>query len=61
MLPRWLVGEALREGQLQEILSGSTGLGLPIHVVWLKGGVMPARLRVTIDALVAVFTPQPPW
>nr|WP_244317038.1 hypothetical protein [Yersinia aleksiciae] len=56
-----MVGEALREGQLQEILSGSTGLGLPIHVVWLKGGVMPARLRVTIDALVAVFTPQPPW
>ncbi|MFL4555046.1 LysR family transcriptional regulator [Yersinia kristensenii] len=61
LLPRWLVGDALRSGQLQEILPGSTGPGLPINVVWLKGGVMPARLRVAIDALVGAFTPHSPW
>lgn len=61
LLPRWLVGEALRSGQLLEILPGSTGPGLPIHAVWLKGGVMPARLRVAIDALVEAFVPQAPW
>jgi DNA-binding transcriptional LysR family regulator len=61
MLPRWLAHEALQSGALREILPGSCGPGLAINLVWLKGVAMPLRMRVTIDALVAAFTPEAPW
>ncbi|CAI0777748.1 LysR family transcriptional regulator [Serratia quinivorans] len=61
MLPRWLAHDALTTGTLREILPGSCGAGLAIHVVWLKGTTMPLRIRVAIDALLAAFTPKAPW
>ncbi|WP_430970834.1 LysR family transcriptional regulator [Yersinia sp. J1] len=61
LLPRWLVNPALQSGRLMETLPGNTGAGSPINIVWLKGQVMPARIRAAIDRLVEAFTPQAPW
>ncbi|MFJ5366373.1 LysR family transcriptional regulator [Pectobacterium punjabense] len=60
-LPQWLVADALRRGELVDVLAGCCGAGLPIHMVWLKGLTMPLRLRAALDSLLAAFTPHAPW
>lgn len=52
-LPDWLAGDSLLHGKLVPVLMSSAVDTAPIHILWSAGRVMPPRLRVTIDALVA--------
>lgn len=52
-LPNWLAGDSLRSGELVPLLMSSTVDTAPIHLLWTAGRVVPPRMRVIIDALVA--------
>nr|WP_255494650.1 LysR substrate-binding domain-containing protein [Luteibacter sp. Sphag1AF] len=52
-LPGWLVDAHVARGALRTVLDEHAVEGLPIHAVWPASRSMTARLRVTIDALVA--------
>ena len=52
-LPDWLVGDCLPRGELVPVLMSWTVDTAPIHILWSAGRVVPPRLRVIIDALVA--------
>ncbi|MCX4159649.1 LysR family transcriptional regulator [Paraburkholderia aspalathi] len=43
-IPLWLVSDALRAGALQATLTEMEAPGLPIHVVWPAGRMMPPRV-----------------
>jgi DNA-binding transcriptional LysR family regulator len=50
-LPDYMVADALAEGRLVELLPGLRPEALPISLVWQTGRLLPARVRVAIDAL----------
>ncbi|MET3522271.1 LysR family transcriptional regulator [Mesorhizobium abyssinicae] len=52
-LPDWLAGNSLRRGELVPVLMSSAVDTAPIHLLWSAGRVVPPRMRVIIDALVA--------
>jgi DNA-binding transcriptional LysR family regulator len=52
-LPTWLVGERLRNGELQRVLPRVPALISDVHVVWVRSSHLPSRIRAAIDALVA--------
>lgn len=56
-VPHYMATEALRNGQLVEVLKAFRPPPLPIHVVWPGNRMMPVRLRVLIDALAALEAP----
>ncbi|WP_171982347.1 LysR substrate-binding domain-containing protein [Roseomonas mucosa] len=60
-LSTWLEGDAARSGKL-EILPIQTPLEeAPISVLWPQSRDLSPKVRVAVDALVAAFTPVPPW
>lgn len=54
LLPQWLAAPDLASGALKQVMPGRIESDLPIHVVWPSTPMMLPRLRVTIDAIVAV-------
>ncbi len=58
--PTFLVGEALRDGRLVEILPGYRGGELGIYAVYASRKQQPLKLRKLIDFLVEVFR-SPRW
>jgi LysR family transcriptional regulator, regulator for bpeEF and oprC len=55
-VPELMVTDALADGRLTELLPGLRPEPAPISLVWVAGRVLPARLRVAIDALAAMRT-----
>jgi DNA-binding transcriptional LysR family regulator len=52
-LPRWLVSEPLRRGELVPVLDAHPPASIECHALWPVAPSMPLRLRLAIDALVA--------
>lgn len=50
-LPHMLVADALRGGELVELLPGSRPAPMPIHVVYPSARLVPVRVRAALDAL----------
>lgn len=57
LLPRWLVRDELVSGRLVSLMDDRIAGHLPIHAIWPASPVMLPRLRVAIDAIVAVTRP----
>lgn len=51
-LPTWLAGDALRTGELAEVLPDLAGAAMPIHAVWQKTWHAQPKVRVVVDMLV---------
>jgi DNA-binding transcriptional LysR family regulator len=60
--PEFIVGDAVRRGELEPVSLDvpSADLG-GIHLVYSQDRAPPAKVRVMIDFLVAAFGPRPPW
>jgi DNA-binding transcriptional LysR family regulator len=54
-LPRWLVRERLRSGDLVDLFSEQEGFLYDVHAVWLQAPHVPRRIRVAVDALAAAL------
>jgi LysR family transcriptional regulator, regulator for bpeEF and oprC len=52
-VPHYMAAEELGRGNLVEVLPDFRPPPMPVYVVWPGNRLMPARLRVFIDALVA--------
>ena len=50
-VPDMLVQDEIASGALQEVLPTMRPPAMPIHIVYPSGRLLPARVRVTIDAL----------
>jgi DNA-binding transcriptional LysR family regulator len=50
-LPDYMVDAERRDGRLVEVLAGCRPEPMPISLVWPSGRLLPARVRVAIDAL----------
>lgn len=60
-LPTWLVATELGDGRIVQLLPGSVVEEQPIRLIWPERRTRHPRVRLAIDALVAEFTPDPPW
>jgi DNA-binding transcriptional LysR family regulator len=61
VLSTWLVAEDVRSGALELLLYSDPIPVAPIHVIWPKSRDLAPKLRAAVDALVAAFSPVPPW
>lgn len=52
-VPDYMAADALRRGDLIEVMSDHRPPPMPVSVVWPGNRLMPSRLRVFIDALAA--------
>lgn len=50
-LPLWMVAEDLRRGTLATVLDGLSGGEQPVHLLWPRTTLLPARVRVIVDEL----------
>lgn len=50
-LPLWMVQEDIDSGRLVTVLDGMAGGEVPINLLWVRTPVLPAKLRVIVDAL----------
>ena len=55
--PRFRIEEQLAKGRLKELLPQFPSPPLPVHVLYRRQGVLPARLRVFIDWLADLMAP----
>ena len=58
-LPRWLAADALRTGELVQILPAISGGSMPIHVLWQKTWHLQTKVRVAVDMLVQLAQAHP--
>lgn len=58
-LPTWLVQEHVDSGALVTVLDAYAGAAMPIHAVWPRSRYIQPKLRVVIDALVALAAERP--
>ena len=56
-VPRWLIADAVRDGQLEQVLEDVPPFGFEIHAVWPQSRYLPSRVRAAID-LLAVRIPE---
>lgn len=65
VMPTWLVGGDLAEGRLETALDAytvsPTALDTGIYAVFPYNRHLSPKVRAFVDALVARFTPTPPW
>jgi DNA-binding transcriptional LysR family regulator len=62
LLPSYMVGSELRQGQLIPLLREYQAIPESgIYLVYLPNRTLPSRVRALIDFLVARFGPTPPW
>lgn len=60
-LPTWLMGEHVRRGELELVLSDTTLDDVSIHALWPKARDLAPKVRVVVDELVRRFSPTPSW
>lgn len=58
-LPVWLAGDSMAAGALVPVLRQLGGATMPINVVWQKIWHLQPKVRVTVDALVALAGRRP--
>jgi DNA-binding transcriptional LysR family regulator len=58
-LPTWLIDEHLRSGALVTVLDSMAGALMPIHVVWPRTRYIQPKVRIIIDALLALAEASP--
>jgi DNA-binding transcriptional LysR family regulator len=58
-LPTWLVQEHIQSGALVTVLDEHAGATMPFHAVWPRSRFVLPKLRVAIDALVALAAARP--
>lgn len=61
LLPTFIVGPDLQDGQLQVVLPEYTPSELSIYAVYPPNRHLAAKVRAFIDVLVAQFGPRPYW
>ena len=61
LLPTFIIGEELRSGGLQAVLTGYTAADRSIYAVYPHGRHLSAKVRVFIDFLTERFGPEPYW
>lgn len=65
ILPTWLIGRDLAVGRLERVLEdyavSPTALDTSIYAVFPYNRHLSPKVRAFVDALVARFTPTPPW
>jgi DNA-binding transcriptional LysR family regulator len=65
VLPTWLVGNDIAEGRLEAVFSdydvSPTALDTNIYAVFPYNRHLSPKVRACVDALVARFSPTPPW
>jgi len=65
VVPTWLVGKDIAEGRLETVLDdytvSPTALDTGIYAVFPYNRHLSPKVRAFVDALVARFTPTPPW
>jgi DNA-binding transcriptional LysR family regulator len=62
ILPLYMAGDALREGQLVPVLREYRVVPeSAIYLVYLPNATLPSRVRALIDFLVQRFAPAPSW
>lgn len=54
-VPRWLVRERIRSGQLVELFAEQSGYPYEVHALWLQTPHVARRLRVLVDALASAL------
>jgi DNA-binding transcriptional LysR family regulator len=60
--PTFLVGDAIRAGQLVPVhLDHPTFERLAVHALWPSARQAPAKVRAFIEFLARRFAPKPPW
>lgn len=59
--PTFIVGPALRAGQLVELMPGYRIPDLGMHAVYPGNRYVPAKVRTFIDHLAGMFGVRPPW
>lgn len=57
-LPTWLVAEHLGNGTLVTVLDHCAGATMPIHVIWPQTRYIQPKVRVVVDALLAMADDQ---
>jgi len=58
-LPSWMIGEALRSGQVKALLSEQTCAPSPINAVYSASRLMPKRAAVFVEFISAIFLTTP--
>jgi DNA-binding transcriptional LysR family regulator len=61
MLPKYLVTDALRNGDLVDALPGVRPVADEIHAVFPRSHFMPRKVRAVVDHLVDRFAEAPHW
>lgn len=61
ILPRFIVAAALRQGQLQQVLTQYQTREMPVMAVWPPISPMPSKLRLLIDHLAQELAGGAPW
>ena len=59
--PDYVVAPFVASGKLERVLPGYASLRLDIHAVFLEGRMMPAKVRLLLDDLVARFRRLEEW
>jgi DNA-binding transcriptional LysR family regulator len=60
-LPTWLMGEELKRGALEMVLSESAVEEFDVYALWPRTRDLAPKIRVVVDELVGRFSPVPPW
>jgi DNA-binding transcriptional LysR family regulator len=62
LLPMYIVGDALRQGQLERVLPAfEAAPHSAIYLVYVPNRTLSLRVRSVVDFLVDWFGPIPPW
>jgi DNA-binding transcriptional LysR family regulator len=61
LLPTYVAGPLIRNGDLVVLLPNARPRELSIHAVYTSRKLMPSALRAMLDFLVARFPADPPW
>ena len=61
LLPTFIIGQALRAGKLQSVLSDYVPLERSVYAVYLPNRHLSGKVRAFIDYLVRLFGPEPYW
>jgi DNA-binding transcriptional LysR family regulator len=59
-LPTWLIGDALKRGELVPVISDVPVETAAIHAIWPTTRTLAPKIRVVVDTLVERFA-SPPW
>jgi DNA-binding transcriptional LysR family regulator len=62
LMPTFIIGEAVRQGRLQPVLSDwSAGSPVAVHAIYPASRNLSPKVRVFVDFLAERFAPEPYW